>query len=115
MNRKIMSLLWVTFLSAWCLVWGNARAGAAAEAGVMDAKNEVCPVSGDAVNPKISYVHQGKRYGFCCKMCIRDFKKNPEKFLGKIEGAAPLTASAHAGHGHGGHDHASHEHGGKTL
>lgn len=108
-------MLWVIFLSAWCLASGEARVGAAVPAGVMDAKNEVCPVSGDAVNPKISYVHRGKRYGFCCKMCIRDFKKNPEKFLGKIEVKVPEKASAPAGHEHGGHDHASHEHGGKTV
>ncbi|MBI3313326.1 MAG: YHS domain-containing protein [Candidatus Omnitrophica bacterium] len=25
--------------------------------------------------------YRGKRYYFCCKSCVKKFKKNPEKYL----------------------------------
>jgi YHS domain-containing protein len=34
----------------------------------------------DDVDPKVTYVYKGKVYGFCCKDCIDEFKKNPEKY-----------------------------------
>ena len=61
---------------------------------VTDAGNQTCPVSGKAVNPKVTAVYKGKRYAFCCKDCLKDFQKNPEKYI--------------AGHHHH-HDH-DHEH-----
>ena len=47
--------------------------------------NKFCPVSGDEVNPKVNYEYQGKTYAFCCKDCLRKFKKNPEKYLNKVK------------------------------
>ena len=52
--------------------------------------NKICPVSGDKIpapgekgtmgdHPeKVAY--RGKIYNLCCAMCIKDFKKNPEKY-----------------------------------
>ena len=53
--------------------------------------NKICPVSGDKVPApgekgamgdekpaKIEY--KGKIYNLCCPMCVKDFKKNPEKY-----------------------------------
>lgn len=57
--------------------------------------NKICPVSGDKVpapgekgtmgdNPvKIEY--KGRIYNLCCPMCIKDFKKNPEKYSAVAE------------------------------
>ena len=57
--------------------------------------NKICPVSGDKVpvpgekgemgdNPvKVEY--KGKIYNLCCSMCVKDFKKNPEKYSGIAE------------------------------
>jgi YHS domain-containing protein len=43
--------------------------------------NKFCAVEQDQeIDPKITYVWNGKTYGFCCKDCIADFKKNPEKY-----------------------------------
>ena len=51
--------------------------------------NKICPVSGDKVPPPGKkgamgeagkYEYKGKIYNLCCKMCIKDFKKNPEKY-----------------------------------
>jgi YHS domain-containing protein len=52
----------------------------------VDAGNKNCPVSGDAVagskmgGKPVLYEYNGKIYHLCCPMCIKDFKKNPEKF-----------------------------------
>lgn len=32
----------------------------------------------------ISMVHEGQEVKFCCKPCIKKFKKNPEKYLKKL-------------------------------
>ncbi len=44
--------------------------------------NKICPVSGDKIKPEeqAQYEYNGKVYNFCCKMCLKDFKKNPEKY-----------------------------------
>ena len=52
--------------------------------------NKFCPVSGDKIptpgekgtmgDEPIKYEYNGKIYNFCCEMCVKDFKKNPEKY-----------------------------------
>ena len=52
--------------------------------------NKICPVSGDEIPApgekgtmgaeSIKYEYNGKIYNLCCPMCIKDFKKNPEKY-----------------------------------
>ena len=51
--------------------------------------NKICPVSGDKIpvpgekgnmGEAIKYEYNGKIYNLCCKMCGKDFKKNPEKY-----------------------------------
>jgi YHS domain-containing protein len=47
--------------------------------------NEVCPVSGEPVNPKSKTVeHEGKVYGFCCNSCEPKFKADPAKYSAKV-------------------------------
>jgi|SRR6266850_3663518 len=43
-------------------------------------------ILGDMGKP---YVHEykGREIKFCCKSCLKDFNKNPEKFVKKIEEA----------------------------
>ena len=44
--------------------------------------NEVCPVMGDPVDPEVKTVEYNEKViGFCCKGCIKKFKKDPEKYL----------------------------------
>jgi YHS domain-containing protein len=44
--------------------------------------NKYCAVKhGDAVDPTVTYLYQGKVIGFCCEDCIPDFKKDPEKYM----------------------------------
>lgn len=43
--------------------------------------NTKCPILGEAIDPKITTTYQGKTIAFCCKDCIDDFKKDPEKYM----------------------------------
>ena len=46
---------------------------------------KVCPVTGDPINPNIYVDYQGRRIYFCCPMCPPIFKKDPEKYLKKVD------------------------------
>ncbi|HVU18356.1 MAG TPA: hypothetical protein VHD32_15740 [Candidatus Didemnitutus sp.] len=37
---------------------------------------------------------------FCCKDCVKDFNKDPEKYLKILDGAAKKEGEAHAEHKH---------------
>jgi hypothetical protein len=37
---------------------------------------------------------------FCCKDCVKDFNKDPEKYLKILDGAAKKKGDAHAEHKH---------------
>ena len=52
-----------------------------------DAGNTICPVSGEQIDEiaKATYVYEGKIYNFCCPSCIDTFKKDPQKYIKKIE------------------------------
>lgn len=49
--------------------------------------NKICPVSGDKIGEetKATYEYEGKIYNFCCPMCIEEFKKDPKKYIEKVE------------------------------
>ena len=58
--------------------------------------NKVCPVTGEKIEEKTkaTYEYQGKIYNFCCPMCIDEFKKDPEKYIKKIEEEKQKEAAA---------------------
>lgn len=77
-----------------------------------------CVVSGDKLEagdmgPIIEYVHkeEGKPdrlVRLCCKGCVKDFKKDPAKYLKMIDDAAAAKAKGEkpaASDGHSGHAH----------
>jgi YHS domain-containing protein len=49
--------------------------------------NKICPVTGEKIDEKTkaTYEYKGKIYNFCCSMCIDEFKKDPEKYIKKVE------------------------------
>ncbi|MBL7222499.1 MAG: hypothetical protein ISS72_01470 [Candidatus Brocadiae bacterium] len=74
---------------------------------------ETCPVMGGKVVKTIFADHDGKRVYFCCAGCVGTFKKDPAKYITKLEDAGVTLAKAepaakpkdkakdpHAGHGH---------------
>ncbi|MDD4953497.1 MAG: YHS domain-containing protein [Candidatus Omnitrophica bacterium] len=52
-----------------------------------DVGNKMCPVTGLKIDEKTkaTYEYKGKIYNFCCAMCIDEFKKDPEKYIKKVE------------------------------
>src|SRR5207244_13438341 len=46
--------------------------------------NTKCPVQGDDIDPDVTTTYKGKTVAFCCKDCIKDFKKDPEKYMKQI-------------------------------
>ncbi len=49
--------------------------------------NKICPVSGENIKEKTkaTYEYESKTYNFCCAGCVDDFKKDPQKYIKKIE------------------------------
>ena len=45
----------------------------------------ICPVLGKNASLSNSYQYGGKTYYFCSPECIANFKKEPEKYLGRIK------------------------------
>jgi YHS domain-containing protein len=51
-----------------------------------DIVNKDCLVSDEKVDPKAPTVtYEGKVIGFCCEDCIKDFNKNPKKYMAKLK------------------------------
>ncbi len=52
--------------------------------------NKICPVTGNKVDDGkmgkiVQYEYDGKIYNLCCPMCVKDFKKDPEKYRKIVE------------------------------
>jgi YHS domain-containing protein len=78
-------------LSSLCLTMGivvgcnshQKHADHAASASA-DTTKVMCPVEKDhEADSKVTYLYNGKSYSFCCKECIDDFKKDPQKYGAK--------------------------------
>src|SRR5688572_10856585 len=39
----------------------------------------------EKIDPKVTYVYEGKTLGFCCDDCIPEFKKDPEKYMKELK------------------------------
>ena len=48
-------------------------------------KQTVCPVMGGHVNTNIYVDANGKRVYFCCRGCPPEFRKDPAKYISKLE------------------------------
>ncbi len=75
------------------------------ESAAVNIGNKICPVSGDSINEetKATYEYKGKIYNFCCPACIDEFKKNPEKYIQKVEEELKGDSMDTGGHTHEGH------------
>jgi len=45
----------------------------------------ICPVEGGKISKKLFADYQGKRVYFCCDGCPDEFKKDPVKYIKKME------------------------------
>ena len=71
MKRMIAALITLAFLIS--------------AAPVLAASQTTCPVMGGPVNKELYADHDGKRVYFCCGYCDGEFKKDPQKYLNKLE------------------------------
>jgi YHS domain-containing protein len=73
--------------------------------------NKICPVSEELVGEggmqPATYEYQGKIYNFCCPACIEEFKKDPQKYIKKVEEELKTESSKETtgGQVHQGHHH----------
>ena len=44
-----------------------------------------CPIMGGEINKEVYTDYEGKRVYFCCPGCIPEFKKDPAKYIKKLE------------------------------
>ncbi len=51
------------------------------KAGTVDVSQKVCPVTGEDVDPDVSYAYNGTTYYFCCNNCVKKFKADPAKYI----------------------------------
>jgi YHS domain-containing protein len=47
--------------------------------------NAKCPVSGDDADPSITKEYKGRTIAFCCEDCVKDFDKDPAKYIKKLD------------------------------
>ena len=65
----------------------NAQTGVSSVTNAQNVGNKICPVTGDklSIDTSVTYEYGGKIYNFCCAGCIEEFKKDPVKYIKKIE------------------------------
>jgi len=79
-------------------------------AGSVFAKEQAnCPVMGGKINKELYADHDGKRVYFCCAMCSDSFKKDPQKYIKKLEDddvtVLKVPSEVKSKAGHEGHNH----------
>jgi YHS domain-containing protein len=67
------------------------------ESEAIDVGNKICPVMNARIKDKTrtTYEYKGKVYSFCCQGCVDEFKKDPEKYIKKIEEESKKKESSH--------------------
>lgn len=66
---------------------GEGMMNAEATMKAVEVGNKICPVGGEKIEEgKASkFEYNGKIYNLCCAMCEKDFKKDPAKYIKKVE------------------------------
>ena len=48
--------------------------------------NKMCLVEDEhEIDPKVTVNYKGKTIGFCCKDCVEEFEKDPEKYVKRLK------------------------------
>ena len=49
--------------------------------------NKFCAVEGgdNKVDPQTFVIYKGQKVGFCCADCIKEFNKDPDKYVAKMK------------------------------
>jgi len=94
MRARILLTAMVVAIVAWGVLAAGCKSEpqpgkpSTAPAAVMpktEIAQKLCPVTGDLINRNIFVDYDGRRIYLCCDMCPAQFKKDPEKFLKKLD------------------------------
>ncbi len=85
---KKMTIVVLGMVLTLSLAW----TGIAADAPASGQAQAVCPVMSGKTNPNLFTDYQGQRVYFCCPACLELFKKDPEKYMQKLQ-KQPTTPS----------------------
>lgn len=92
MNRTRKAFGWLilglssAILVAACGDSGNGTPTGGAQQQKKGAKPQtICPLLGGKIDKAVYADHDGKRVYFCCAECIDNFKKDPAKYIKKLE------------------------------
>ena len=83
--RNIALVLFATgiLIGFLFLSFGLAVDGKDSSTEAANAKNLICPVSGQEIGsmgPAVHYEYNGKVYNLCCSGCVEVFKENPQEY-----------------------------------
>jgi YHS domain-containing protein len=80
----VLALSGIAYAGCGGCCGGSARGGTTHEAGLI---NDTCPVMGGPVDKNTPYQtsYRGKKVGFCCAQCVSEFRKDPERYLKKLD------------------------------
>ena len=78
--KKLIGVLGIAVM-----LMGSGMAGAGEAQAVKN--QDTCPVMGGAVNKSLYVDYEGKRIYVCCKGCLPEVKKDPAKYVAKLEKA----------------------------
>jgi hypothetical protein len=89
---KIIKQITAAVLAATFLVapFSTLAADAKSDAKAKPYPLKTCVVSGEKLGEMgkpYTFTHEGREVQLCCKDCLKDFKKDPAKFVKKIEAA----------------------------
>ena len=83
--QALILALTLTAFAAGSLWATDARAAAEVKPAPQAATQAKCPVLGGDINKQVYVDYKGKRIYFCCSGCDTEFKKDPEKYMKKLE------------------------------
>jgi YHS domain-containing protein len=89
-NRTVKSIMIAGLALVATALVSTARADTTTNAPVKPDLLTTCPVSGEKLGEMGKPVvtnYNGQEIKFCCKDCVKDFNKEPQKYLDKITAA----------------------------
>ena len=95
--QALILTLTLTAFAAGSLWATDARAAADVKPAPQATTQTKCPVLGGDINKEVYADYKGKRIYFCCSGCDTEFKKDPEKYMKKMQEEGVTLEPAPAG------------------
>jgi YHS domain-containing protein len=86
-HLKVFNVALVVILLLVSTVWAE-------DTPVKSKPQTTCPIMGGEINKEVYTDYEGKRVYFCCPGCLPEFKKDPAKYIKKLEDAGVTLEKA---------------------